>query len=121
MDKLLNDSYTFDVFKHLVLPKQVIKNGLIHDIDKKLVKNRLLEIRRRLINNEILYDKDESFGFMRASEDREAHIKDLLLEGQFVLSKNKRKIGFVISDGEKYYPLVDNNKARLEFDLVDLE
>ena len=132
--KLIAENYITDFgffdnsLSSLVLPKHIISDGKIAEIDANNIKQNLLKIRHDIINRNIEFDIDESFGSINDNftdtheqiyKTRDAIIKDLLSSGRFFLSRDKKKIHFYFFSDNNYHALMKDNKE-LTFELLDL-
>ena len=124
VEKIIDDNYITKVgsiwdwnsfLSKLVLPKKIIQDGVVHEIDEAEVRNRLLKIRKDIIDGKIKFDVEKSLG----EKGQESSIKNVLLNIKAILNKEKKAVYFCVWDGDEYNVLMANENQPLEFNLLD--
>ena len=126
VQKMIEDNYITKVgsfwawnnsLSELVLPKKIIQDGSVHEIDEAEVRNRLLKIRKDIIDGKIEFAVVLSLG----EKGNLKHIKNALSNGKFILNENKKGVYFCDYDGSEYNVLMHDYDTPLMFNLLDLE
>ena len=114
--------------KKIQIPKQIIANGMIQNLNSDYIEANLAELQYGIITNNIPYDHRASFGLDSANDNNKEVIKyeaekiqEILREGRWKLTPDKKSIYYTFLTQEGHYlPLMADNAQILKFDLLDL-
>jgi hypothetical protein len=94
----------------LMVPKVILVDGAKVNLDETEVNRHLLDIRKNLVDGNILFDSTSTFGAVPDDPtllaEARAYQANLLREGRFRLSPNKREVYYAI-------PMMDGSEQVL--------
>lgn len=126
LNNLFNASYIapYKSWQHgkFYLPRSVIEDGKLHELDESNINHNLITLRGNLINNKIEYDYISSFGkeYYRDQTLDSREVQKALRDGTFRVTKDKKSIYYVYFDNQGEHALMQSEHDVAIWPLLEL-
>ncbi len=118
VEKVLDESY-ISPLDGLQLPKQIIHDGCVHDLNKGYIKDSLVNLRSAIIKGRVAFDPVATFG--QNSADFAEKVQAALASGKWFLTPDDKKLyyAYELANGD-FQALMTSPSQKLLFNLFDL-
>ncbi|WP_341761151.1 hypothetical protein [Candidatus Tisiphia endosymbiont of Thecophora atra] len=122
--KMISEVYMSIDSKNLQIPRQIIVEGMIHDLNADYIEASLSELQVGIITGNVSYNYATSFsvtGDATSDPARKYAAERVLREGKWKLTPNKKSVYYTFPTKEGHYlPIMATVGQILKFDLLEL-